>query len=799
MFPTDGEPGFSFGRKDEESIESEMNLDRRSLLVGLVGAGGAGATLQLLRGGDPPGSATGGSPVAESQPVLRLSGSGPIRSVSLAQVPLGGGGFVTGIDISKDGQRFVCRTDVANAYVRDARDGFWRPMFSPTTMQQGDYDPLPGLNGKADGQGVAGICIAPSNKDIIVASFYGFVWKTVDGGRSIRRTRLAQKSMPANAGLQRLYNPTIDIHPRDPNQILVGTTGDGVWFTTDGGAKWGRAKLPETGKSIDEQPGINLVLFDARNDKRVYVFVTGSGLYCSDDGPGGSFRLLAGGPVTCANLVQGADNRIYVCEQLKGQAGQLWSHLPGSGWNAAKLDHEAAALAADPLRPTRLVACDSNGYFMVSDDGGNSWQSIGGAEWSASSGEVGWTRELTTMFPAQIKFDPVGPNRLWIAQGVGVARALVAGPKYRMDDWSAGIEELCTVAAVSPPGGATVVSALDKPFWRIDHIGSYSNDFRYPVASGGGHDPDLVTFGSFLDFAGDDSKFLAGIVGTTGRSGPGYSSDGGRTWTAFDDVPTTGWGQGGCIAASTKNNIVLLPSNNGTGIYTLDGGKTWSPISLDGAKPTSGFANAYYVARKNLTADKTRPGTFALVYTVIRNGNSYGEPLGGVWVTRDGGRTWTQVLQGVISAGSHDPRVVRASGADERQFWQCQLDYVPGRPRELIYTPHSDYKSDPFYWSKDDGQNWSEFDPNIRNVSCFGFGKAPPGQSRPAVYFWGALDGKDGLYGSWDWFQTAPRLITRFPSQMLAKPSFVAGTPDELGRIYVGTSCAGVIRVDVAM
>lgn len=769
------------------------------MLVGLVGAGGAGATLQLLRGGGPTGSAGGSSPVAKSQPALRVSGSGPIRSVSLAQVPLGGGGFVTGIDISTDGQRFACRTDVANAYVRDAHDPAWRPLFSPTTMQQSDYDPLPALNGKSDGQGVAGIRIAPSNKDVIVASFCGFVWKSVDGGRSVRRTRLEQKSMPANAGLQRLHNRTIDIHPYDADQMLVGTWGDGVWFTTDGGTRWNPARVPDSGSSRDDQPGINLVLFDKANAKRVYVFVSSSGLYCSENGPGGSFRLLAGGPATCASLVQGPDDCIHLCEQLKGQAGQLWSYRPGSGWKAANLGHEAVALAVDPLRPGRLVACDPNGYFMVSDDRADSWQSIGGADWSRDSGEVGWTRGLRTMFPAEIKFDPIVRDRLWIAQGVGVARTLAAGSKYRLEDWSAGIEELCMVAAVSPPGGATVVSALDKPFWRIDSRGSYSNDFRYPVPAGGRHDPDLVTFASFLDFAGDDPKFLVGVVGSTGRSAPGFSFDGGRTWAEFAAAPAGGWGQGGCIAASTQNNIVLLPSNNGTGIFTLDGGKTWSTVTLDGARPTTGFANAFYVARKNLTADKTRPGTFALVYTVIRNGNSYGEPLGGVWITRDGGKTWTQVLQGVISAGSHDPSIVRASGADDRQFWQCQLDYVPGYPRELIYTPHADYKSDPLFWSKDDGRSWSELNPRIRDVSCFGFGKAPPGQSRPAVYFWGSLDGEDGLYGSWDWFHTAPQLITRFPSRMLAKPSCISGDPDELGRIYLGTSCAGVIRVDVAM
>jgi hypothetical protein len=116
-----------------------------------------------------------------------------------------------------------------------------------------------------------------------------------------------------------------------------------------------------------------------------------------------------------------------------------------------------------------------------------------------------------------------------------------------------------------------------------------------------------------------------------------------------------------------------------------------------------------------------------------------------------------------------------------------------------VYTPHADYSDDRFYWSPDDGASWTELHPSIRNVRAFGFGKALAGQGRPALYFWGEIEGKQGLYGSFDWCASKPRLITRFPSQVLASVSCVAGDPNAFGRVIVGTSCAGWVEIKVTI
>lgn len=772
-------------------------MQRRTLLLGLAGVAGAIPAMRACQArvhGSLFGSNMDG--VAKGAPAVQQSGEGPFSNIRLSQIPIGGGGFVTGIDISSDGQRLVCRTDVANAYVRNVSDAAWLPLFSPSTMARQDFDPLPRLNDKADGQGVAGVRIAPSDKNIIYASYYGYIWRSDDGGRSISRTRSPQLAMPSNAGVQRLFNRAIDVDPRDPDKVVVGTCGEGMWFSLDGGRAWAKAALPAGGRSHDDRPGIHLVLIDRQSSDRIYVFVTGKGLFRSDNGPGGGFNLIAGGPTHASALIQSPDASIYLAEQASPSGGSVWRYRAEEGWTSSRPDYEALVLAVDPRNPSSLVASNPNGFIMSSEDSGRSWVSHGGVKWERSEGEVGWTRDLNTFFPAEILFDPAAPGRLYVAQGVGVVRSKGPVGALRVADWSAGIEELCGVDILAVPGGKLFLSAWDKSFWRVDDLNSYTNSFRYPLRQGRERSADLVAFASYMDYAGDDPNFIVGVIAPSDATTPGFSADGGETWQTFAGTPPEGWGHGGCIAASTRSNIILLPSNNGVGAYTKDGGKSWSSIKLDGTNPTGKFANAFYVRRHNITADKTRPGTFALVYTTLLN-NDYYEPLGGLWLTRDGGVSWTQQLKGVIGPGSNNPRDVLAMGLEARQFWQCQLDYVPGRSGELVYTPHADFDADRFYWSRDDGKTWAELHKTIRNVRAFGFGKGIAGQDRPAIYFWGEVAGREGLYVSLDWFATKPRLITSHPSQMLAKIESVSGDPDRVGRVFVGTSCAGWVMVDI--
>lgn len=765
-------------------------MDRRTAIIGLAATVGGGVTPRLN---------LGRVPGIDDAAVIRTPGTGAIRSVAIRPVPLGGGGFVTGINQSADGKRFVCRTDVCNAYVRNVDDPAWRPLFSPTSMLPADFDPLPELNGKADGQGVAGVCIAPSNKDVIYASYYGYIWRSADGGKTIRRTALPQKMMPSNADIQRNFNRPIDVHPADANQILVGTWGEGTWFSRTGGKDWIHIDLPPA-KLLADKPGLSLVLFGHRPDT-VYVFVGGVGLFLSTTGADGHFALVAGGPTRCSSMVASRDGSVHLCEYSgNGTGGQLWRHHPETGWRATNIQNEMLSVTVDPSNPRRLFASGPYGYDLFSEDDGATFTTKK-LDYDKARGEIGWIADLQSLIVSEVVWDVSGGDTIWYANGVGVLKADIG--TRTLTDWSAGIEELIAISGLSVPGGSTILTAWDKPFWRIKDEKSYVNRPSYPTEVSRTAVVDPITHGTFVDYAADDVRFLVGVV-TLGNMfassyGPGFSTDGGESWTRFAGIPPHEWGYGGCIAASTRQNFILLPSNNGFGAYTHDSGRTWETIRLDGKTETSQFANAYYVVRKNITADKTRKGVFALVYTTIQPGSDpFGNPLGGVWLTSDGGKSWRQPLQGVINKGPHGPKVV-PENQDARQFWRCQIEYVPGHTGELVYTSYADYGDDRLWWSRDDGATWTELHKSIRAVVSFGFGKPAPGQTRPAVYFQALVDGVSGTYASFDWFATKPALITRHASPQLANIAWVLGDANRFGRVWLGTGGAGWLMADIEM
>ena len=98
---------------------------------------------------------------------------------------------------------------------------------------------------------------------------------------------------------------------------------------------------------------------------------------------------------------------------------------------------------------------------------------------------------------------------------------------------------------------------------------------------------------------------------------------------------------GGTIAASTPQNIIVAPANGVQPYYTLDGGVTWSPVTLPGVSSWSNFEGPYYLDERSTTADRVSPNTFYLYY-----------PGNGVYKSTNGGVSWTQVYSGNDGWGS---------------------------------------------------------------------------------------------------------------------------------------------------
>jgi len=160
-----------------------------------------------------------------------------------------------------------------------------------------------------------------------------------------------------------LYNAgqigAVRIHPKDPNTVWVAATGDifkanserGIFKTTDGGQTWRKVLfLSDTVGAMDVelQPGNPNVVYAwmSRLERKPWTIISGSR-------EGGFFKSTDGGENFQQSTHSGLPN------QLIGKAN-------------------IAVTAADPNRVYALIEAKPGGGFYRSDDAGQSWSFVNG-------------------------------------------------------------------------------------------------------------------------------------------------------------------------------------------------------------------------------------------------------------------------------------------------------------------------------------------------------------------------------------------------------------------------------------
>lgn len=715
--------------------------------------------------------------------------SGLPGEIVFRPAPIGAGGFVIGMDISADGSRMVHWTDVFNGYIRDAGADQWQLLLRPDNFPASEYDPMPTT--PTTDAGVYAARIAPSNRDVIYCSFNGFIYRTADGGRGWARTGFTPRYQMSNLGAQRRFNRTIDVHPTDPDTLIVGTNSDGAYYSTDGGRNWATITLPGTADYASIAKGKLLVAFDPGDPTHVYVHVSGVGLYRSTSGVSAAFEAVADSPRSISCLMPMASGDIWMCEyridiyQTPFRA-PLRKLSRAGGWTSMRPMAWPDQVAVDPRDPRHIVVMGENGELAQTRDGGATWRDFTGAK-RRGDGEIGWlSNNDKPMYVSMLQFDPAVPNRLWMTDGVGISWS--TPPAGEANDWvwhdrGKGDEALVGTTAFSFPGiEAPFLLFWDKPIWRLDQDRAWSNNWSYPLQPGEQTNLGMVTIGHCLDQAIDDPDYLVAVVGQANNMN-GYSEDGGRNWRRFpNSLPGDANLAGGWMAVSNRDNMVYCPGNNGKAVYSKDGGKSWSYVSFGGHASIGEWVNAYYVVRQCVTADKGRPGVFAcLVNNISHEGgiDRAGRDIVGVWVTEDGGVTWARRFEGVVNTGS-------SVSVSTDQFWQARLCYVPGCPRELLYAQYGPQNfGNKLLWSRDDGASWTDMNNHVREVRAYGFGKPAPGQTRPTLFLGAKVRGVKGIYMSTDWLATDPVLIAAWPNGSFCGYSWIEGDRHKFGRCYV--------------
>ncbi|HET7506663.1 MAG TPA: hypothetical protein VFK02_36835 [Kofleriaceae bacterium] len=286
-----------------------------------------------------------------------------------------------------------------------------------------------------------------------VGAASGGVWRTIDGGATFTPIFDDHGSLSTGA---------LAIDPRDSNILYVGTgeaspgggsvtyPGDGVWKTVDGGASWEHLGL-------DDTVAIGRIVVDPRNPDNVFVAAMGNlystnaerGVYRSQDGGHTWTKVLfvsdiAGAvdlaidPVDPRRVFAATWERIrHPSERIYGgpgsglwlssDGGTTWTRLAG-GLPGPETEPSRIGVAIAPSSPSTVYAV----YYRKADTAldGLFRSTDGGATWTRQTG-TNLANILSNQgtWSGRIFVHPANPDEVWI-DGVGLARSGNGGASF---------------------------------------------------------------------------------------------------------------------------------------------------------------------------------------------------------------------------------------------------------------------------------------------------------------------------------------------------------------------------------
>lgn len=713
---------------------------------------------------------------------------------------IGAGGFITGIDVHRDGVERVIRTDTYGAYIW-ANDK-WNQLVTATSMPADERLPT--------GGGVTDVVIAPTNTQRLYMYYNSRFYRSDNKGASWTRSTAFGVAEANPNDDYRTGSFKIAVDPVNADIVYVGTRDDGMRRSVDGGVTWttindipvGEHRYNEKGQLIDTGGGIS-IFFDpagGSNGSRtniVYASSWGNGIWRSADGGNSWQRISDGntGPIQAWRSEVASDGTLFAIDRQNG-SGAVWRYR-GGAWTNVSPTNNIQTLTVDPTNPNRIYAFSGSGEPWRSVDGGAHWTQLATPGIRTAAGDVTWHAWTSEDYfsTAQAHFDPKVPGKIWMAQGIGVWTAQVDDATTRVT-WQAtsrGVEQLVINDVIAPPGGQPVTAAWDRAIFYSESLD------KFPAT----HGP-AFNFNSAwdLDWSPSNPKFIVANTSDhryccTDQRDPtqaGWSIDGGKTWTEFasfpqidasinPDNPTIrlgyphqrfGFGDM-AVAANNIDNIMWLSSWNRQPAYTLNRGATWNIVRLPGevnSEYNSHFGN--YLNRKVLVADRVLASTFYYY-------NADGTNIRGVWRTSDGGKTWSRVFEGAITNFS---------------VFNATLGSVPGKAGHLFFTP-GPLQGDPdiaLKRSVDGGATWTDV-PGASRVHAFGFGKPQFAGGYPTIFIAGTVGGKYGIYRSTD--EGATWQSMGFPNNSLDTVRAIDGDKNVFGRVYIGFAGSGATYGDM--
>lgn len=527
---------------------------------------------------------------------------------------------------------------------------------------------------KESTQSIGAIAVSPSDPNVIyVASGEGLHRPDLSVGNGIYKSTDAGKTW-THLGLRDGQQiPALAIDPRDPNKVFAAVLGHpygpseerGIYRSTDGGQNWTRViwKDQNTGGSdVEIDPTNPLVVYASMWEVREGPWEdgnefngSGGGLFKSTDGGTTWHQLKNGLPNDLSQIyiaiAPSNSDRLYAT--LGTAAGKLNVYRSDdAGWSWTKITDDprpSGRIGGGDLPIPRVdpknadIVYVASTVTMRSTDGGKTWLSFRGA--------------------------PGGDDyqNLWINPNNGNTILLVSDQG----------------AIVTVNGGASWSSWYNQPTAQLYHVIT-DNSFPYRVC-GGQQESGSVCISS----RGNDGAVTFRDWHPVGVIEYGYVAPdplnpdlvygGGRT-----EVTRFRWSTGEVqnitpiplrsakFRANRTEPLMFSPVDPHVLYYaanvlfkTTDGGNTWQTISKDLTRETPGVPESVG-SLANKGVEKQRGVIYSLAPSFKTLTTLWaGTDDGLIWITRDGGKNWTDITPKEVTPWSKVTQI-SASHFDEQ-------------------------------------------------------------------------------------------------------------------------------------